>query len=165
MDNAVTLIVAALATATLVVVVFGETLRVGVLETARTLTGAGHRGMAAAAWALVMLPIWFAGLGLLIFPRLPRWLVATWLVIAAMLLAPIAPFVPGRSSEIADLVDGPGAAGFATGLRWTLWTIPALLWLLVMSERTSYAGRKGLGAAVVVATGAAALTIALIRAS
>ena len=51
-------------------------------------------------------------------------------VVAALLLVPMLPFWPGRDEPVEDLVHGPGAAGFADGLRWTGATLilaPALV--------------------------------------
>jgi hypothetical protein len=121
---------AALLLATLVVVgllvAFSDDMRTATLGVAAHLTGGTAHGMAVAAWLVVWLPFAIAGLGLLLFPRLPAPVVVGWLATAALLLLPAIGFLPGRGERVESLVSGPGAAGFAAGLRWCGYGVPLL---------------------------------------
>ena len=111
----------------------GDDFRVLVLNRAREVTGASATGMAASAWLIVMLPAWAVWLGLRLGRRLHPAAMVGWAAATALLAVPVVAFSPGRQHLVEDLVAGPGAAGFATGLRWSGWAVLALagayIWL------------------------------------
>jgi hypothetical protein len=146
-------------------VIFAEPIRERVLNSARAVTGAGDRSMGVAGWLLVTVPLWFGAAGLLIFPRLPAKAVVAWIAAAVLLLVPAATFAPGRGTRIEDLIGGPGAGGFATGLRWAGWSLMSLLAALFLTDDTRFGGRRRLGLLAVATAGLGSLAVVLVRAS
>ncbi|BCJ44404.1 hypothetical protein GCM10010168_12180 [Actinoplanes ianthinogenes] len=118
--------------------VTGEHFKASVLELARAATGGSDRGMAVAAWALVHVPIWLAAALALGLRRI-------WLGIPPLLLlVPMAPFLPGRGERVDAMVSGPGAAGFADGLRWAGFALIAIPIIGVISTSLEGPGfRRG----------------------
>ncbi|GAA2685690.1 hypothetical protein Apa02nite_030470 [Actinoplanes palleronii] len=125
-------------------VLIGDHLRDDVLTLARDLSGGTDRGMAVAAWVFLSVPVWLFVTITLVFRR-SRWLgVVPAGIVAALLLVPMQPFWPTRRQAVEDLVHGPGAAGFADGLRWsgaTLILLPALVAALELFDGAVY--RRG----------------------
>jgi hypothetical protein len=158
---------------TLAVVAFfavtGDRLQATVLGLARDLTGGTDRGMAAAAWAFLHVPIWLFAAALLLLRRRPA-VVATG-VVSLALLVPMVPFLPARHQRVELHLSGPGAAGFADGLRWAgfaLMAIPVISIIAAFHDGASFRrGRQvteSRGTGVCVLIGAAASLGALITA-
>ena len=176
----VALVTVLIVIAILPVAIFGQQIRDVIVTPARAATGETSAGMAAAGWLVVTFPVWFAGLGLLLWPRLPRVVAIGWGIVTVTLFAPVLAFVPPKHQTVDSLITGSGSAALATGLRYAYWTLPLLacnaIWCSGRLRGNTY--RRGQlivgtqdqrtrvrGAIVGIAISLVALTIATIRAS
>ena len=88
------------------------------IDAARVLTSGHPSGMAVAGWLIYWLP---CVLFLVTVPRwnrrpIPRWAYLLLTVALALVAVDVCLF-PAGNQELLPLVDGPGGAGFVTGLR------------------------------------------------
>lgn len=108
-------------------VVYGDDVRLGVLDLACEVTGCSAGGMVAAGWLVVALPALIMAITLVAWPRLPKTGRRIMIILAVPAFALVLFFIPGRRRDLDDMIKGTGADQFIEGLLWALGGLGATL--------------------------------------
>lgn len=149
-------------------IVFGDDLRARIDESACAWTGCTGTGMAVVGWLVIILPVLWAVVAVVLWPRLsaPARGAAVLVGLAFLLVAWV--HVPGRRSSLYLILDGPAAGATATGIRWggvgAGLAVVAVIVLTARAEARPRAARGPIGPALVAAALLGTLAVAVARA-
>ena len=97
---------------------WGQQVRDPVVAFACRVTGCAAPGMTVAGWLIIMMPVALVAFGFMPFRRWSRPVQWAYGIGTGLVAVLTWFFIPGRGTELDDLLDGYGKYAFATGLRW-----------------------------------------------